>query len=200
MRYSATEQSALLRVAHASIISGLQTGKPLAVNTDDYPAPLTENHASFVTLTGDGALRGCIGSLEARRSLIEDVAGNAFAAAFRDPRFPPLQSSEIESLDIHVSVLGTPEPVTFATEQELLDGLRPGVDGLILQENSSRGTFLPSVWESLPQPEDFLNHLKLKAGLPAGYWSGSLQVWRYTTESFSAASRQFGGGADLTAG
>ena len=200
MAYSAAERSSLLRVAHASIAAGLQTGKPLVVNTANYPAPLTGQRASFVTLTQGGALRGCIGSLEARMMLVEDVAHNAFAAAFRDPRFPPLQQSEFEALDIQISVLSTPEPVVFATEQELLQGLRPGVDGLILQENGSRGTFLPSVWESLPQPGDFLNHLKLKAGLPAGYWSGSVQVWRYTTESFSAPSRLAGGDAGLNAG
>lgn len=186
MGYSASERALLLRVAHASIANGLQTGKPLAVMAADYPAPLTEQRASFVTLTHAGELRGCIGSLEARRMLVEDVASNAFAAAFRDPRFPPLQMQEFAVLDIQVSVLGTPEPVAFASEQELLENLRPGVDGLIMEEKHARGTFLPSVWESLPQPEDFLRHLKLKAGLPADYWSATLRVWRYTTESFSA--------------
>jgi AmmeMemoRadiSam system protein A len=200
--YSAAERSTLLRVAHASIDTGLQTGKALAVNAADYPAPLTEKRASFVTLTQDGTLRGCIGSLEAHRMLVEDVAGNAYAAAFRDPRFPPLQQQEFGALDIQVSVLGTPEPVAFTSEQDLLDSLRPGVDGLILQEQNSRGTFLPSVWESLPQPEDFLNHLKLKTGLSTGYWSETIQVWRYTTESFSAPVRLAGGDAapDISAG
>lgn len=202
MGYSTAEQSSLLQVAYASIAAGLQTGKPLSVNTAGYPAPLTENRATFVTLTQDGLLRGCIGSLEACRALVEDVARNAFAAAFRDPRFPPLQQQEFDALDIHVSVLGTPEPVACASERELLDSLRPGIDGLILQDQERRGTFLPSVWETLPQPEDFLNHLKVKAGLPAGYWSESMRVWRYTTESFSAPARLAAGNPDpdLSAG
>ena len=200
MAYSAAERSSLLQVAQASIAAGLQTGKPLAINAANYPAPLTEQRASFATLTQGGALRGCIGSLEARTMLVEDVARNAFAAAFRDPRFPPLQQSEFEALDIQISVLSTPESVVFASELELLEEMRPGVDGLILQEDGNRGTFLPSVWESLPQPGDFLHHLKLKAGLPADYWSGSVRVWRYTTESFSAPSRLAGGDTDLSAG
>lgn len=196
MVYSEAEQSELLHVAQASIAAGLQTGQSLAVNAADYPAPLTEKHASFVTLKKDSALRGCIGSLEAYRMLVEDVAHNAFAAAFRDPRFPPLQQQEFEALEIHISVLGTPEPVTFASEQELLENLRPEVDGLILQERDTRGTFLPSVWESLPRPDDFLKHLKMKAGLPAEYWSKTVRVWRYTTESFSAPARLAGRDAD----
>lgn len=199
MQYSAAERAILLRVAHASIATGLQTGRPLAVRAEDYPAPLIDKRATFVTLTRDGLLRGCIGSLEAHRMLVEDVAGNAFAAAFRDPRFPPLQQQEFDALEIQVSVLGTPEPLAFATEQELLDSLRPGVDGLILEEKNTRGTFLPSVWESLPRPEDFLNHLKMKAGLPAGYWTDSVRIWRYTTESFSAPARH-AGGSGLSAG
>ena len=192
MEYSAAEQSTLLQVACASIASGLQAGKPLAVDAAAYPAPLTEKRASFVTLTQDNALRGCIGSLEARRMLVEDVAHNAFAAAFRDPRFAPLQQQEFETLDVHISVLGTPEPLDVVSEVQLLEQLRPGVDGLILQEHHLRGTFLPSVWESLPQPEDFLRHLKMKAGLPAAYWSADMRVWRYTTESFSAPARLAG--------
>lgn len=199
MQYSAAERAILLRVAHASIATGLQTGRPLAVRAEDYPAPLIDKRATFVTLTRDGLLRGCIGSLEAHRMLVEDVAGNAFAAAFRDPRFPPLQQQELDALEIQVSVLGTPEPLAFATEQELLESLRPGVDGLILEEKNTRGTFLPSVWESLPRPEDFLNHLKMKAGLPAGYWTDSVRIWRYTTESFSAPARH-AGGSGLSAG
>ena len=132
-------------------------------------------------------LRGCIGTLEACRPLAEDVSRNAWAAAFRDPRFPPLQESELAGLDIHISVLSEAEPVTFGSEQDLLGRIRPGVDGLILEERSARGTFLPSVWESLPEPEQFLAHLKLKAGLPADYWSASVRMWRYTTQSFGAS-------------
>jgi uncharacterized protein len=145
---------------------------------------LREERATFVTLTMDGALRGCIGMLEACRPLAEDVAENAKAAAFRDPRFPPLSEEEFEKIDIHISVLSPPEEITFSSEAGLLEQIRPGTDGLILQEGSRRGTFLPSVWEELPDKEQFLTHLKMKAGLPGSYWSGTLRVFRYTAEYF----------------
>ena len=113
------------------------------------------------------------------------MAHNAFSAAFQDPRFPPLDDSETADLTLDISVLGTPEAMTFSSEQDLLRQLRPGVDGLIMEERGQRGTFLPSVWESLPQPVDFLRQLKRKAGLPESYWSDTLRVWRYTTETFA---------------
>ena len=159
MGYSTAEQSSLLQVAYASIAAGLQTGKPLSVNTAGYPAPLTENRASFVTLTQDGLLRGCIGSLEACRALVEDVARNAFAAAFRDPRFPPLQQQEFDALDIHVSVLGTPEPVACASERDW-PWFWANVGGLfvrhpkfqkfdikVIDKSHSSTNFLPDVWK-----------------------------------------------------
>ena len=145
---------------------------------------LKEERATFVTLTIGGALRGCIGMLEACRPLVEDVAENACAAAFDDPRFEPLSKEEFDELDIHISVLSPPEEMTFVSEKDLLERVRPGVDGLILQEGGRRGTFLPSVWEELPDKELFLMHLKMKAGLPNTYWSDSLRVFRYTAEYF----------------
>jgi hypothetical protein len=190
---STADQAALLRVALASIESGLETGTPLLVNPEDYPAVLSNRRASFVTLKQNGELRGCIGSLEPVSSLVEDVARNAFAAAFRDPRFPALAAAELQDLDIGISVLGPTEPVEFGSEAELLDRLRPGMDGLVLRDGHHRGTFLPAVWESLPQPADFLGHLKQKAGLPGDYWSDTLEIGRYTTQSFAsgvAAIRQ----------
>ena len=127
---------------------------------------------------------GCIGSLEARRPLICDVAENAFSAAFRDPRFPPLKAAELKSISLELSVLGQAERIVFDSEQDLLMQIRPELDGLILRDGNYRGTFLPSVWKSLPDARQFLQHLKLKAGLPADHWSDTLEVWRYTTESF----------------
>lgn len=147
---------------------------------------LQEERATFVTLTVGGALRGCIGMLKACRPLAEDVAGNACAAAFEDPRFSPLSIEELEKLEIHISVLSPPGEISFSSERNLLEQIRPGVDGLILQEGGQRGTFLPSVWEELPDPDLFLMHLKMKAGLPAGYWSDTLRVFRYTAEYFPA--------------
>jgi hypothetical protein len=172
----------LLAVASEAIRCGFAAMRH-APNVDDYPRALRAARASFVTLQRDGQLRGCIGSLEALRPLIEDVSRNAYAAAFEDPRFPALTPPEFEQLDIHISVLSTPEPLQFVTEADVLAQLRPLVDGVVLQEGSRRGTFLPSVWEQLPAPDEFWRHLKLKAGLPADYWSPTLVVMRYTVES-----------------
>ncbi len=175
----------LLQTARASIHTGLREGHPLQVKPAYYEPALQAQRATFVTLNKRGELRGCIGHLEAIQPLIQDVADNAFSAAFQDNRFPPLQKEEFDQIDIHISVLSPAEPLSFSSEQELLRQIRPGIDGLILQDGYYRGTFLPSVWEQLPTREAFLAHLKMKAGLPANYWSDSIQVSRYTTESFS---------------
>ena len=150
---------------------------------------LDEVRASFVTLKLDHALRGCIGVLEAVRPLGLDVAHNARAAAFRDPRFQPLGRAEFEPLHIEISVLSPPEPFPATDRAALLAGLRPGIDGLILAEGTRRATFLPAVWESLPRPDDFLVQLLLKAGLPSDHWSDRLRFARYTTESFAEGDR-----------
>ena len=178
------ERLLLHKVARASIEHGLETGRPLAVDVERYPPPLRERRATFVTLNEHGELRGCIGTLEAIRPLVEDVAHNAFAAAFSDPRFPPVSASELDDIEIHISVLSPATPMQFDSEEDLVHQLRPGVDGLVLEDGYHRGTFLPAVWESLPEPHAFLQHLKLKAGLPANYWSDTIRVSRYTTESF----------------
>jgi len=162
----------------------------LRIRAEDFEPLLRELRASFVTLTQRGALRGCIGHLQAVSPLVVDVANNAFAAAFRDPRFPPLAERERADLVIQISVLTPAEPMAFASEQDLIAQLQPGVDGLILQDGSHQGTFLPSVWDSLSDPASFLAHLKLKAGLPADYWSRTLTVSRYRTESFSQDDSQ----------
>ena len=181
-KYNEENRKQLLNLAKESIQHGLDTGRPLKIDIDQYPPELTKPCATFVTLKKQGQLRGCIGMLEAVRPLAQDIAENAFSAAFRDPRFPPLEKDELDLLEIHLSILSHPEPVTFASEQDLLTQVRPGIDGLILEEGSRRGTFLPSVWQSLPDTRQFLRHLKQKAGLPADYWSDSLKVFRYTTE------------------
>lgn len=187
MSYSSDEKSVLLAIALESIKSGLDHGKPLRLNIGDYSACLSAQRASFVTLNHGEALRGCIGTLEARTSLVESVADNAWAAAFRDPRFAGLTASEVSDLSIQVSVLSPLKPVTPASEQELLTRMIPGEAGWVLQEEDNRGTFLPAVWSSLGEPAEFLRQLKIKAGLSPDYWSGTLRIWRYTTESFSAA-------------
>jgi AmmeMemoRadiSam system protein A len=176
------QQQRLLDLAKSSIQQGLQTGGSLKVNLTDFPAELTERRATFVTLHRRHQLRGCIGVLEAVRPLAEDIAENAFLAAFKDPRFPPLTDDEFGELEIHLSILTPAEPVSFTSEQDLITQLQPGIDGLILEEGRRRGTFLPSVWEQLPEPEQFLRHLKQKAGLAPDYWSENIKIFRYRTE------------------
>jgi AmmeMemoRadiSam system protein A len=180
--YTDVERETLLKLARDSIREGLG-GQKLAVRADDYSPALRAPGASFVTLHIERALRGCIGSLEARAPLAQDVASNAWNAAFRDPRFGPVSLGEFERLDIHLSVLTAPEPMQFASEEDLLGQLRPGVDGLVIEESYRRGTFLPSVWEQLPDSREFLRALKRKAGLPADFWSNTLRVSRYTAVS-----------------
>lgn len=177
-------RAALHHVARASIAHGLAHARALPVEPHTHDPLLRAPGAAFVTLRCAGRLRGCIGTLEAHRPLVRDVAENAWAAAFRDPRFDALSAAEAAYLDVHIAVLGPAEPLECRDEAELLAQLRPGIDGLILQEGGHRSTFLPSVWAELPEPRHFLAQLKAKAGLPADYWSASLEVSRYVTESF----------------
>ena len=174
----------LHKIARDAIRYGLDNGSEMSINAADYDEPLRTRSATFVTLHKHDQLRGCIGILEPLRPLAEDVAHNAYAAAFSDRRFAPLRADEFDDLDIHISILGSPEELEFDNEAELINQLRPGVDGLIMQDGRNRGTFLPSVWEALPEAADFIKHLKHKAGLPANYWSDSLSVQRYTVEEF----------------
>lgn len=177
--YTAEERSLLLRIAADSIDHGLTHGTALQVDPVDFPPALRETRATFVTLTIDRQLRGCMGVLEAHQPLVVDVAHNAYTAAFADPRFPPLNKRERDHIAIKLSILTPPEPMTFDSEEDLLAQIRPNEDGLILEEGPCRGTFLPAVWESLPDRRDFLRHLKQKAGLSPGYWSAGLRVKRY---------------------
>jgi hypothetical protein len=158
----------------------------------DHPA-LNRPGATFVTLTqNDGDLRGCIGSLEAHRSLDDDVRANAVAAAFSDPRFPPLTVAEFSRTRVEVSLLTAPQPMKFSSEADALRQLRPHVDGVILIAGAGgkfgRSTFLPQVWEQLPDPRDFISHLKRKAGLAVDFWADDLQLSRYQVEKFKEAT------------
>lgn len=176
----------LLRVAATSIENGLRTGRPANVNVETFPPDLKAPGACFVTLKKKGRLRGCIGSPEAHRPLIADVAENGFAAAFRDPRFPALAAGELADVAVSVSVLSPQVAMAVADEADLLAQLRPGVDGLIIQDAGRRALFLPSVWESLPRPEQFLAHLKAKAGMRPDQWSGEFKAWRFIAEEISS--------------
>lgn len=181
--YSPDERRLLRALARQSIEHGLDRGRALQPEPDGYPQRLREWRASFVTLEYRSRLRGCIGALEACQPLVCDVAEHAYAAAFTDPRFPPLSPPEATELELHISVLTPPEPLACASETELLARLQPGVDGLILHEHTRRATFLPAVWDDLPDPHEFLVHLKRKAGLTPDYWSTELRFERYRAES-----------------
>ena len=172
----------ILNTASESIAYTLKHQKRIQQDHHDVPVALLEKGACFVTLEINHQLRGCIGSLEPYQPLIDDISQNAYAAAFSDPRFPALTVIEFKTLDIHVSILSPAKEMKFKDEEDLLTQIKPSIDGLILEEKGRRGTFLPSVWESLPEPEDFIRHLKLKAGLPDDYWSDSIKVSRYQTE------------------
>lgn len=178
-------QTILLKVASDSIKQGIETGKPLLVNPADYPLELRELRATFVTLMQQNKLRGCIGVLHACRPLVSDVAYNAYQSAFADARFSPVQSLEFSQLNIHISLLTVPKLIPFDSEQAVIQQLRPGIDGLIFKAGNAQSTFLPSVWENLPNANDFLKHLKQKAGLPMSYWSEYIKIYRYTTEYIS---------------
>lgn len=181
-RLGPAEREQLTSLARASVRKGL-CGERLTVRPEEHGPGLRVHRATFVTLEVEERLRGCIGTLEAHRPLVVDVVENAYAAAYHDPRFPALTWPEFERLSVHISVLSAPEALPVESEEDLLRRIRPGIDGLILAEGHRRGTFLPAVWESLPDPREFLRHLKLKAGLPPEYWSATLRVARYTAES-----------------
>nr|WP_277628138.1 AmmeMemoRadiSam system protein A [Arsenicicoccus dermatophilus] len=153
------------------------------------PAWADEPGAAFVTLHLGGRLRGCIGSLSAYRPLVDDVRGNARAAALDDPRFRPVTPDEIDHVDLEVSVLSRPEPLTFSSEADLVAQLRPHVDGLLLEAPGHRGTYLPQVWEQLPDPADFLRSLKTKARLHQDWWGEDVRVSRYTVTAWEERAR-----------
>lgn len=182
---SPLDQKLLLQIARQSLTAAVSGQKLDSGNIASLPKALQQNAACFVTLTHSGELRGCIGSLEARRPLIHDVIDNARAAALRDPRFPPVTAREVTKIHIEISILSPTEPILFDNEQDLLAQIAPFTDGLVLEEGMHRATFLPLVWEKIPDKHDFLCHLKLKAGLPANYWSPTIRVSRYRTIVFA---------------
>ncbi len=160
--------------------------KELGFISNDYPRAewLGEPGATFVTLTLHGQLRGCIGSLEAYRPLSEDVQQNAVAAAFRDPRFDPLNTEEFADVRVEVSLLSQPEVIQFSSEQNALEQLHPGSDGVILEYGRQRATYLPQVWAQLPEIHDFIARLKDKAGLPMDFWSPDIRLSHYTVQKW----------------
>jgi len=176
----------LLALARTAIVEALgQEGGAPPPDADPPAEPWLEAvGAAFVTLTLDGQLRGCIGTVEPYRSLAADVRANAVAAALDDPRFPALTPEELRRVHLSVSVLSPLAPVPCASEAEAAGALRPGLDGVVLEIAGRRATFLPQVWDQLPDARAFLRALKRKAGLKEDYWDGETRVYRYTVEKF----------------
>jgi AmmeMemoRadiSam system protein A len=170
----------LLPLARAAIAR--EFGSVLAA--DDTPAWLQAPGACFVTLTQQAELRGCIGSLQAHRPLLDDLRANAVAAALHDPRFAPLTLRELNVTDIEVSLLSPMQPLDFDSEADALAQLRPGIDGLVFEFGARRSTFLPQVWEQLPHATDFMAYLKRKAGLPADFWHEDVRLQRYAVSKW----------------
>ncbi|WP_024851565.1 AmmeMemoRadiSam system protein A [Hydrogenovibrio kuenenii] len=183
MKLNADQKNEVFSLVKQTILYGLSGEPPLEVTSDD--EALNQPGACFVTLTLNKQLRGCIGSLQAHEPLIQDIANNAFKAAFQDPRFPPLTEDESEELDIEISILTTPEPMMGCeSKQALLEQLVPFEDGLVLSDERHRATYLPSVWKQLPDKEAFVDSLMLKAGM--SHWSGTMQCERYYVEAYEA--------------
>jgi len=182
---SASEQRQLLVIARHSIHAGLRGERHGERDCSRWSPALQAERGVFVTLTRRRALRGCIGTLQPTGPLAGAVADSAYSAAFRDPRFPELRAEELAGTRIEISVLGPMEPLSAASREALIAQLQPGSDGLLLQEGRKRSTFLPKVWQQLPDPREFLGHLLAKAGLPQDYWSPSVSVHRYRALDFS---------------
>jgi AmmeMemoRadiSam system protein A len=170
----------LLAIAHEAIAEAREPDTPA-----EWPEEwLRRAAATFVTLRIEGDLRGCIGTIDARRALGDDVAHNAHAAAYRDPRFPPLARGDRTAIAVEISVLSPRERIEAPSEDAAVARLRPGVDGVVVEYQDLRATFLPQVWESIPEPFEFLVELKRKAGLPARFWHDDLKLWRYSVDKY----------------
>ena len=169
----------LLRIAAQSVVNGFERGRPLRVLKTRYPQEFQQNAATAVNLYYDGALRGSASSSEPTKPLLEDIADNAYNAAFSDFRFVPLEPEQLKDAEITISILTQPHRIKFSDEKDLLSKVRAGTDGLILRERSNRALFLPQVWETFRTPEEFFSHLKRNAGLSVDYWSPTVKVWRF---------------------
>lgn len=179
------ERTTLLRLARQALELGVRGENVPAVDKSTLTAKLREDGASFVTLTVRGELRGCIGALEPYQSLVDDVREHAVAAALDDPRFPAVSERELNGIQIEVSRLTRPVLLDYKDVSDLLSKLRPHVDGVILRDSIHRATFLPQVWEKIPNPADFLSNLCYKMGLPPDAWrTRHLDVFTYQAEEF----------------
>jgi uncharacterized protein len=181
----AADRRRLIDAARDSIASGFGRSQPGPLPAGPWIEALSMQRATFTTLTVVGELRGCRGTIEPHRPLVEDVWENAWASAYDDPRFPPVSADEIPRLGISISVLSPLETIPARSEAELIEALEPGVDGLLLSHGAARATFLPAVWQQLPDARDFVVQLKYKAGWSGSFWPADLKAFRYRTETFS---------------
>lgn len=187
MRLESRDRRRLLALARESLSRGVAEGRPAEPPVASLSPALKQPAACFVTLHSRQQLRGCIGSLQALEPLAVAVARAAYGAGFQDPRFPPLAAAELPGLELEISVLGPLEPLAVETQDGLIACLRPGVDGLLLEEGGRRSVYLPAVWEQLPDPALFLAQLKRKGGWPADYWSSALRASRFQVTVISEA-------------
>lgn len=182
---SQNEKRILLKIAREALVNAVQ-GAPLpGISLDELPEPLRRDGASFVTLTVNGRLRGCIGVLQAFQPLALDVQEHAVAAALQDYRFSQVQPAELSEIAIEISVLTSKERLEYLNPQDLVQKLRPGVDGVVVQAGARRATFLPQVWEQLPDPHQFLSQLCQKMGAAPNLWEKQpLEVFTYQVQEF----------------
>lgn len=185
IQLSIDDKKFLLELARRSIIDKIN-GKHTVIQSNEIPSHLTNNGACFVTLKKWDQLRGCIGTLEAYQPLVQDVVEHAAAAAFEDYRFRPVKEEEVPELEIEISYLTPLERMEYSDEDDLLKKIVPHEDGLVLRDGGRRATFLPQVWEQLPEKREFLNHLCSKMGMPPDLWRKKhLDVYTYRVVSFS---------------
>jgi AmmeMemoRadiSam system protein A len=184
-RLTQEEGRYLLEIARKTIANTLSGEKEkVDIDTERFPV-LSEKRGTFVTLTIGGNLRGCIGHIIPQEELAEGVEVNAINAAFKDPRFRPLTKDEWKDVKIEVSILTDPKPLYFTDADDLLRKLRPGIDGVIIKKGFRQATFLPQVWDQLPQKDNFLTHLCMKAGMDGNAWrEGDLEVQTYQAQAF----------------
>lgn len=190
----------LLSLARTAITEALGLENAIATDLPDTDIPATDTPtdadwlntkaACFITLTLHSQLRGCIGSLHARRSLLDEVKANALAAAFEDSRFTPLTADELEQTRIEISLLSALQELVFENQEQALVQLRPDIEGVVLEYKNHRATFLPQVWQQLPQVNDFISHLKQKAGLDVDFWSDEVRLFRYTVSKWQEHDRE----------
>jgi uncharacterized protein len=184
-RLTSGERAKLLELARQALEDIIQNGEVGKLNLDELPARLRQEGASFVTLTIHGELRGCMGVIEPQQPLAEDVRQHAISAAIHDPRFPPVTLVELPEIKIEISYLTPIQPLNYSCPEDLISSLRPGVDGVLLRDGHLRATFLPQVWEKIPEPEKFLGLLCQKMGVSPDYWQANkLDVSVYQVEEF----------------